>query len=41
MRERRVLTFQKVTIFNCQPHKMVKPTQTFRRQIGDELFECV
>ena len=24
-----------------QSHKMVKHTQTIRRQIGDELFECV
>ena len=24
-----------------QPHKMVKHTQTIRRQIDDELFECV
>ena len=27
--------------FNCQFHKMVKHTQTIRRQIPDELFECV
>ena len=33
--------------FKCQPHKMVKHTQTvkhtqaIRRQIVDELFECV
>ena len=24
-----------------KPHKMVKHTQTIRRQIADELFECV
>ena len=24
-----------------QPHKMVKHTQTIRRQIANELFECV
>ena len=27
--------------FKCQPHKMVKHTQTIRQQIADELFECV
>ena len=27
--------------FKRQPHKMVKDTQTIRRQIADELFECV
>ena len=26
--------------FNCQPHKMVKHTQTIRRPIADELLEC-
>ena len=24
-----------------QPYKIVKPTQTIRQQIADELFECV
>ena len=24
----------------CQSHKMVKHTQTIRRQFDDELFEC-
>ena len=24
-----------------KPHKMVKHTQTIRRQFADELFECV
>ena len=27
--------------FKCQSDKMVKHTQTIRRQIADELFECV
>ena len=27
--------------FMRQPHKMVKHSQTIRRQIADELFECV
>ena len=27
--------------FKRQSHKMVKYTQTIRRQIADELFECV
>ena len=27
--------------FKCQPHKMVKHTQTIRRQFADKLFECV
>ena len=27
--------------FKCQSHKMVKHTQTIRRQFADELFECV
>ena len=27
--------------FKCQPHKMVKHTQTIRRQFPDNLFECV
>ena len=27
--------------FQCQFHKMVKHTQTIRRQFADELFECV
>ena len=27
--------------FKRQSHKMVKHTQTIRRQIADELFECV
>ena len=27
--------------FERQFHKMVKHTQTIRRQIADELFECV
>ena len=27
--------------FKRQPHKMVKHTQTIRRQFADELFECV
>ena len=27
--------------FKRQFHKMVKHTQTIRRQIADELFECV
>ena len=27
--------------FKCQPHKMVKHTQTIRRQFTNELFECV
>ena len=26
--------------FKRQSHKMVKRTQTIRRQIADELFEC-
>ena len=33
-----LLTFQ---LFKGQLHKMVKYTQTIRRQIADELFECV
>ena len=28
-------------LFKCQSRKMVKHTQTIRRQIADELFECV
>ena len=24
-----------------QPHKMIKHTQTIRRQFADELFECI
>ena len=28
-------------LFKCQPSKLVKYTQTIRRQIDDELFECV
>ena len=27
--------------FKRQPHKMVKHTQTIRRQFADELFRCV
>ena len=27
--------------FKRQSHKMVKHTQTIRRQFADELFECV
>ena len=27
--------------FKRQSHKMVRHTQTIRRQIADELFECV
>ena len=27
--------------FKCQPHKMVKHTQTICRLLADELFECV
>ena len=27
--------------FKGQPHKMVKHTQTIRRQFAEELFECV
>ena len=27
--------------FKRQSHKIAKPTQTIRRQIADELFECV
>ena len=27
--------------FKRQSHKIVKHTQTIRRQIADELFECV
>ena len=32
-----------LSIFNFkrEPHKMVKHTQKIRRQIADELFECV
>ena len=30
-----------VNVCKCQSHKMVKHTQTIRRQIADELFECV
>ena len=29
-----------VTLYS-QPHKMVKHTQTIRRQFADDLFECV
>ena len=28
-------------LFKRQPSKLVKYTQTIRRQIDDELFECV
>ena len=28
-------------LFKCQPNKMVKHTQTIRRQFADEFFECV
>ena len=27
--------------FERRPHKMLKDTQTIRRQFGSELFECV
>ena len=30
-----------ILTFKRQFHKMVKHTQTIRRQIADELFECV
>ena len=30
-----------VYLFKRQSHKMVKHTQTIRRQFADELFECV
>ena len=30
-----------INTFKQQPHKMVKHTQTIRRQFADELFECV
>ena len=28
-------------VFKSQSHKMIKHTQTIRREIADELFECV
>ena len=33
--------FHYVQPFKCQSHEMVKHTQTIRRQIADELLECV
>ena len=30
-----------VKLFKRQPHKIVRHTQTIRRQFADELFECV
>ena len=30
-----------INSFKRQPHKMLKQTQTIRRLIADELFECV
>ena len=35
------LLFFEIWHFKHQFHKMIKRTQTIRRQIGDELFECV
>ena len=32
---------EKLYPFKRQPHKMFKHTQKIRRQIADELFECV
>ena len=32
---------QKRYLYKRQFHKMVKHSQTIRRQIADELFECV
>ena len=29
------------SVQKLQPHKVVKHTQTIRRQFADELFECV
>ena len=37
-------SYQQIKIlltFKRQPHRMVLHTQTIRRQIDDELFECV
>ena len=33
--------FLRLYPYKRQPHKMVKHTQTIRRQFADELFECV
>ena len=35
------ITLSFYQLFKRQPHKMVKHTQTIRRQFPDELFECV
>ena len=35
------LSLSLYSTFKPQPQKMVKQTQTIRRQIADELFECV
>ena len=43
-KESKILTFadnQTDQPFKHQFHKMVKHTQTIRRQFADELFECV
>ena len=34
-------TYMSYLNFKRQFHKMVKHTQTIRRQFADELFECV
>ena len=36
-----LLPLLKFQLFKQQPHKMVKHTQTIRRQIADKLFECL
>ena len=38
-----LVTFTKEILnpLSAKPHKMVKHTQIIRRQVADELFECV
>ena len=35
------VSFSKISAFKRQPRKIVKHNQTIRRQIADELFECL
>ena len=37
---RQYRNINKIQRFKCQSHKMVKHTQTIRRQSADELLEC-
>ena len=41
LKDSKIKSFFTLQPFKRQSHKMIKHTQTIRRQIADELFECV